>query len=377
MTAPPPDAGVAVRVPGLLREQVVPERRPVEPPSGVCALLGRTVGGPRYEPVGLRRPGEFGTVFGGAPDGGALAAAVEGFFACGGGSCCVVRVDPEADPDWLSRGLAALATRDDVDLVALPDLAAAPATRRLDLQRALLDDCARAGTRFAVLDALPGATADDVLAQRSALNSRFGALYFPWLRLADGTVVPPSGHVAGLYAASDVARGVGAAPANQEVVGVTDLVPPPTSAELADLTAAGVNPLRALPGRGIRVWGARTLAGADEGEWGAVGVSRLFLSLTRWLAVNGAALAFEPNDLPLWIRVRRQLSERLWQMWRDGSLTGATPDAAFYVRCDAETNPVEVRDAGLVVTEIGLAPSVPAEFVVVRLVQQDGRTTLA
>ncbi|MGZ4643239.1 MAG: hypothetical protein ACXVX8_14055, partial [Blastococcus sp.] len=144
-----------------------------------------------------------------------------------------------------------------------------------------------------------------------------------------------------------------------------------------DLTAAGVNPLRALPGRGIRVWGARTLAGADEGEWGAVGVSRLFLSLTRWLAVNGAALAFEPNDLPLWIRVRRQLSERLWQMWRDGSLTGATPDAAFYVRCDAETNPVEVRDAGLVVTEIGLAPSVPAEFVVVRLVQQDGRTTLA
>ena len=362
-------------LPGVLRELVLPERPPAELPSGVCALLGTAVRGPRYEAVALRRADEFAAVFGPPPDGGYLAAAVEGFFGCGGATCVVVRVEP-ADPDWLTRGLAALERSDEVDLIAVPDLAAAVPARRLELQRALLESCERTGTRFAVLDALPGADAADAIAQRGGLSSRFGALYFPWVRLADGRVVPPSGHVAGAYAASDAGRGIGAAPANLELPGVLDLVPAPTPAELAALGAAGVDPLRSLPGRGIRVWGARTLAGADDQEWTAIGVSRLFVYLARWLAANAPAFAFEPDDLSLWIRIRRQLTERLRQLWRDGALTGTSPEEAFYVRCDATTNPPEVRDAGLVVTEVGLAPSVPAEYVVVRLVQQDGRTTV-
>jgi phage tail sheath protein FI len=340
----------------------------------VCALIGVAGGGRFYTPVGLRRADEWGTAFGSAVAGAHLAAAVAGFFACGGSTCYAVRVDP-ADGDWLDRALAALAPLEDVDLVAVPDLAAAPAARRLDLQRAVLDHCARIGTRFAVLDAAPGATAAETIAARAELTGRFGALYFPWVRLADGSVVPPSGHVAGLYAAGDADRGVGAAPANRELAGVYDLVPPPTPAELADLSTAGVNPLRALPGRGLRVWGARTLAGPEEPEWTAIGVVRLFLSVTRWLVASGMALTFEPNDLPLWVRVRRQLTERLWQLWRQGDLAGATPDAAFYVKCDAETNPPEVRAAGLLVTEIGLAPTVPAEFIVVRLVQRGADVT--
>ena len=136
-----------------------------------------------------------------------------------------------------------------------------------------------------------------------------------------------------------------------------------------------VNPLRALPARGIRVWGARTLAGPEAPEWSSVGVVRLFVTVARWLDGIGAGFAFAPNDLALWVRIRRELSERLRQVWRTGGLAGSSPDAAFYVKCDAETNPPEVRDAGMVVTEIGLAPTVPAEFVVVRLVHQDGRTS--
>ena len=119
------------------------------------------------------------------------------------------------------------------------------------------------------------------------------------------------------------------------------------------------------------------LAGPGDPAWSPVGVCRLFLSLTRWLRSTGEGFVFEPDDVQTWVRVRRELSERLWRLWRQGTLAGATPEEAFYVTCDAETNPPAVRDAGLVVTEIGLAPSVPAEFVVVRLVQQDGRTTLA
>jgi uncharacterized protein len=372
--SPVPPAGA--RTPGILREQALPVRRPAEPPTGVCALLGVAGDGPLYQPVALRRADDFRAAFGPPPHRGFLAPAVEGFFACGGATCYAVGVDPQ-HADWPARGLAALASLDDADLVAVPDLAVLPAARRLAEQRAVLEHCARVGTRFAVLDGFPGGSAADVLAQRGGLRSRFGALYFPWIRLADGRVVPPSGHVAGLLAASDAGRGVGAAPANQELAGVCDLVPPLTAAELDELSAAGVNPLRSLPGRGIRIWGDRSLAGPQEQDWTAIGVCRLFLSVARWLAATGVALTFEPNDLPLWVRVRRQLSERLWELWRQGALAGQSPEAAFYVKCDAETNQREVREAGLVVTEIGLAPTVPAEFVVVRLVQQDGRTTLA
>jgi hypothetical protein len=362
------------RVPGIVREDVPPERFPGQS-SGVCALLGVTAAGPLYTPVALRRADQWATVFGPAVPGTNLAPAVQGFFACGGTACYVVRVDP-ADDDWLERGLATLDPLDDADLVAVPDLPAFPAGRRVELQRVVLEHCERAGTRFAVLDAAPQATAAETITARAGLSSRFGALYFPWVRLADGSIVPPCGHVAGVYAAGDADRGVGSAPANRELAGVFDLVPSPTPAELADLADAGVNALRSLPGRGLRVWGARTLAGADQPEWTAIGVSRLFLSVARWLVANGPALAFEPDDLALWVRVRRQLTERLWQLWRRGDLAGATPDAAFYVTCDAVTNPPQVRDAGLLVTEIGLAPTVPAEFVVVRLVQQGAGVTV-
>ena len=357
-------------VPGIYREEVRPRPPDPDPPTGVCAFLGVADRGPMYQATALERPESYEAVFGA---GGYLDAAVGGFFGTGGRTCHGVRVSV-ADPDWLDRGLAALDAVPDADLLACPDLAAAPAEQRVALQRALLDHCAALGARFALLDSFPGADTAAVVAQRGELEGRFGALYHPWVQLADGRVVPPCGHVAGTYARSDAVNGPSAAPANQELTGVLDLVPP-TAADLAELTAAGVNPLRALPARGIRVWGARTLAGPDTPEWSSVGVSRLFVTVARWLDRIGAEFAFAPNDITLWVRIRRELTERLRQLWRTRGLAGSGPATAFYVKCDAETNPPEVRDAGMVVTEIGLAPPVPAEFVVVRLVHQDGRTS--
>jgi phage tail sheath protein FI len=360
-------------LPGITHEAITPAP-PADLATGVCILIGTAAQGPTYEPTPLHRADAFAPTFGLSTDG-FLGAAVDGFFANGGVACHVVRADL-ADTDWFERSWAAVAAMEDADLVAVPDLALVPPERRSELQAEILDRCASRGDRFAILDA-PHDSVAAAQTARARLSSRFGAMYHPWITRADGRAVPPSGHVAGVYAASDASGGVAAAPANKVLQGALDLSPAPGRDDAALLYADGVNPLRALPGRGLRVWGARTLAGASEPEWTSVGVSRLFITVTRWLTQIGAAFVFIPNDLALWVRVRRELSGRLWQLWRQGGLAGATPDAAFYVKCDAETNPPEVRDAGLMVTEIGLAPTAAAEFIVVRLVQQNGQTAAA
>jgi hypothetical protein len=360
-------------LPGITREAVTPAPA-AELTTGVCILIGAAAQGPTYAPTALHRADAFAPTFGLSTDS-YLGAAVDGFFANGGVACYVVRADL-ADNDWFDRSWAAVSNIEDADLVAAPDLALAPPDRRAQIETKLLESCASRGDRFAILDA-PHDSAAAALVARAGLSNRFGAMYHPWITTADGRAVPPSGHVAGVYASTDAAAGVAAAPANKVLQGALDLSPAPSHDDAAALYADGVNPIRALPGKGIRIWGARTLAGADQPEWTSVGVSRLFITVTRWLAQIGGAFVFIPNDLALWVRVRRELSGRLWRLWRQGGLAGATPDAAFYVKCDAETNPPEVRDAGLMVTEIGLAPTAPAEFIVVRLVQQEGQTAVA
>ena len=360
--------------PGVYREEVLPAGRR-ELRTGVCGLVGGSERGAPCTPAALQRYDAFRAAFGTSASGGYLAQAVEGFFANGGELCYVVRADL-GDPGWLTKGLAALAPVEDVDLVCAPDIMAAAPDRRLALQHELLEHCAATGGRFAILDALPGNSLAGVLAQRGEFGSRFGALYYPWIRTADGRALPPSGHIAGIYARADRQAGFYAAPANQEIAGALDLVPPPGPGDGAALYAAGVNELRALPGRGIRVWGARTLAGPRNAEWADVNVCRLFITVGRWIERAMVTMTFAPNELSLWIRVRRELSDYLWGLWRQGGLMGESPEAAFYVKCDAETNPPEVRAAGLLVTEVGLAPIAPAEFIVARIVQRDGQTAI-
>jgi uncharacterized protein len=344
---------------------------PAELRTGVPIFLGYAQAGPVDDPQALTQWPQFGQTFSGAPAGGYLADAVRGFFENGGDLCYVVRVEDALDAaDALADGLAALASLDAADLVCVPDVAADPA-RAAVLQQQVLDDCQASGSRFAILDAVRGASVTAVLEQRDALNGLNGALYYPWIwTSAKSGCVPPCGHVAGVYTRTDRITGFHKAPANEVLNGVLDLEVRLADADQDQLNPEGVNCLRAFPGRGIRVWGARTVS-ADP-AWRYVNVRRLFLTVSRWVAYSLGDVAWEPHDPALWARISRKLTTYCEDLHRRGALVGRTPQEAFYVKCDAETNPSEVRDAGMVVTEIGLAPTIPAEFIVVRVIHPTG-----
>ena len=392
-------AGSVLQVPGVYR-QSQSERRTPALPTGVPAFVGFVDGaaavpdgapsiGQVYGPVALNGKADF--------PGGALAYlgdAINGFFDNGGGYCYVigVRVGAGLAPASAARlvdALALLAALTDVDLVAIPDAAAlltAASTvdeeQFLQVQRGLLQHCAQATGRVALLDALPGKVAQDLidsqvkklgLASNGAINA---ALYHPWIRSvsSDTRFVPPCGHVAGIIARTDALVGVFRAPANVEILGATDLAADLDTDSLSLLNERGVNCLRAFAARGIRVWGARTLSIAPE--WRFLNVRRLVLTLQRWIDLNMVWAAFEPNVPALWTRIQRELNHYLDGLWRAGALQGDTRDQAFYLRCDAELNPPETRDAGQVVTEIGLAPAVPGEFIIVSVQHRAGTTEL-
>jgi phage tail sheath protein FI len=372
------------QTPGVYRTELFPSAT-VPLRTGVPAFLGLATDGPIDAPELLDLSSQFGERFGASPTAGFLAASVQGFFANGGEVCRVVRLDETVDPvTALQAGLQSVAALDDVDLVCLPDssrlrqpgeLATAvpdPALQRA-LQRTVIDHCESVGTRVAILDSLPNAGQSAVLEQRRALSSANATLYYPWIRIdpdaaAPPVFVPPCGHVAGIYAATDRRVGVHKAPANEVVQGALDLELEVTEDLQAALNPVGVNCLRAFPGRGIRVWGARTLS--TDAAWTYVNVRRLVLTAGRWIAVNLADALFEPNDESLWGRVRRELAAYLTELQRQGALKGATPDEAFFVRCDAETN--AGREPGHVVAEVGLAASLPNEFIVVYVVHEAG-----
>jgi phage tail sheath protein FI len=180
--------------------------------------------------------------------------------------------------------------------------------------------------------------------------------------------------MAGIWARNDATRGVHKAPANEVIRGAITVENNITKNEHDLLNPEGINCIRAFPGRGIRVWGARTLS--SDPAWRYVNVRRLFNYLEKSILVNTDWVVFEPNDQELWSKIRRTIASFLVMEWRQGALFGATPEEAFYVKCDEETNPAEGIDAGQVVCEIGVAPVKPAEFVIFRLAQLQGGTSL-
>jgi len=205
------------------------------------------------------------------------------------------------------------------------------------------------------------------------------AVYYPWIEVADLTgsngrtrMIPPSGYMAGIYARVDDERGVHKAPANEIVRGALGLEVIITKGEHDLLNPIGVNAIRTFPGRGIRVFGARTLS--SDPSWRYINVRRLFSMIEESIERSTQWVVFEPNDVMLWSRVTRDVTAFLRLVWRSGALFGASPDQAFYVKCDEETNPPEVRDVGQMIVEIGLAPVKPAEFVIFRVSQWSGDT---
>lgn len=300
-----------------------------------------------------------------------LAHAVRGFFE-NGGHWCYVAVLKDRSYATLAAGLDAIDHLNSADLVCVPDLSGNK-EEVVQQQQMVIDHCEEMGNRFAILDSQPGDSLEDIVKHRSAICGRNGALYYPWIRVhgfagaAGLETVPPCGHIAGVINRTDHARGVHKAPANELLTSVVDLESHLTNRDQDTLNPRGVNCLRALPGRGIRIWGARTLS--SQTDWMYVNVRRLFLTAARWMDWNLIEMTFEPNDARLWARIERRLTEYFADQFKMGALKGASLKEAFYVKCDAETNPPELRDSGQVVTEIGLAPAVPFEFVVVRLIR--------
>ena len=317
------------------------------------------------------------------PEDSYLKTAVIGFFINGGTLCYVACADSNrAHQEELEKAIKALAPLTDIDLVAIPDAMMLPKEAVIDLQRSLILHCTDQGDRFALLDSYGDMTS--VKDQRAKIaenqTGANAAIYYPWIEVSssnDGSLklVPPCGHIAGIFARSDRARGVFKAPANEEIRDAVNLEVLIENSVQGELNSQGINCLRALPGRGLRVWGARTLS--SDSNWHYINVRRLFITIKRWIDLNMVWAAFEPNTPQLWVRIQRELSTYLTQLWRAGALKGETPEQAFYVKCDAETNPPENRERGKVFTEIGFAPSSPAEFIFVRITHRANTTKLS
>ncbi len=282
-------------------------------------------------------------------------------------------------------GVSGLTIAEDVTMVLVPDLhtaAMAGGTFKPDLfegvQKAVIAHCENERNRMAILDTPRGLSPSDALEWRDRLgDTKFSTLYYPWLKVDNPAatngnktiLVPPSGHMAGIWARTDNTRGVWKAPANESVLGVLNVETQITTGEQETLNPEGVNAIRSFGSRGLKVWGARTLSSTDP-SWKYINVRRLFNMVESTIMEGTQWVVFEPNDQALWQRVSRTVNAFLLGLWRDGALFGATPEEAFMVKCDRETNTEESINEGKLIVEVGIAPVKPAEFVIFRMSQK-------
>lgn len=338
-----------------------------------------------------------------------LSHAVYGFFLNGGSRCYIVNVgadEPVKSEDKTVNsqlrpitsgasggapiGLDVLEQIDEVAIVA------APGYTSKEVYTAVRDHCDKMKDRVGILDG-PEDMNDEAMKQLSGETvkkptwarpdaSERGqlALYVPWIEVSNPSggslnneepntiLVPPSGYIAGVWARSDATRGVHKAPANEIVRGVLGLAKQVTHEEQGLLNQTGVNVIRFFPNEGFLIWGARTLS--NDPAFRYLNVRRLFNMIEESIAESTRWIVFEPNDRPLWQSIRRDVTGFLMGFWREGALMGRTPEEAFFVKCDEETNPIESIREGKVIIEIGLAPVRPAEFVIFRISQYEAGT---
>jgi hypothetical protein len=322
-------------------------------------------------------------------------AGVNGFYENGGGKAYVYLMGV-GDLDCSIRenqadklGLYAFDDCDDMALHVAPGL-------NFNQQREMLEHCETRKDRFAILDGPPVSMGDMDI---PASDKGYGAMYVPWVRITKPSwytgeaqnlaipspvrrklmkagknelYAPPSGHVSGLFSRVDGERGVHKAPANEILMGITGLTQNINRIEQGQYNDRGINVIRIFKDRGIRVWGARTLATKSDPSWKYVNVRRLFIMIEQSILGGMQWAVFEPNDKFLWSKLTRDVRAYLLRVWRSGALFGNTPEEAFYVKCDAETNPRFLIDAGQVNVQVGICPVKPAEFVVFSIGQWDG-----
>lgn len=347
--------------PGIYVEEIGIQPKPIEGVStSNAAFLGETQ-------IGVTAPTlvtswlEFQTLFGGYLGADKyLPYAVEGFFLNGGKRCYICKV---ANSDYASA-LAKLEAIEEVSIVYSPNAQAVAG-----LAEALINHCERLRSRFAIIDSLKGQDSSSLTKPRESL---FAALYYPWIYVKQTGVgpmclVPPGGHVAGIYVRTDIEKGVHTAPSNQIVNGVVDLELTMKSHQQDSLIQQGINCIRKFEGRGIRVWGARTLS--SDPEWKYVNVRRLMIYLEQSIKKGTAWVTFEPNNAVTWVKVKAQTENFLTQTWEGGMLMGTSAKEAFFVHCDQTTMSQNDLDNGRLNILIGLAVTKPAEFMILRITQ--------
>lgn len=376
--------------PGVYIEEVDRGTKPIETVgTSTVGFLGECNVGPVNEPVLCTNWSQYTKTFGDFANSEYLAHAVYGFFNNGGGRCFVLNVGnweeiskakDKDKPKFASKaalyigsdngpgtrtGLKAFEEVDEINIVC------APGQTDPAIQDAILSHCENMRYRFAVLDAPEVIEKGGVDKVPKPRDSKFGAYYFPWIEIYDplkGNIYqPPSGYMCGIYARVDGERGVHKAPANEIVRGALGLRYNITKGEQDILNPKGINCIRSFKNRGIRVWGARTIS--SDASWRYINVRRLFNMVEESIERGTQWVVFEPNDHKLWKRVTRDITAFLMRIWRTGALFGETPEQSFFVKCDAETNPPEVIDAGQMICEIGMCPVKPAEFVIFRIGQ--------
>ena len=392
--------------PGVYVEEVDRGSKPIEAVgTNTVGFLGESMMGPVNQAVLVTNWTQYVKTFGDFTQSTFISHAVYGFFNNGGSRCYVVNVGAPANLDLSPADTKAAAEKaaavkadgspttgtkvdndaryigkdngpgartglkcfeeiDEISLVAAPGVISAA------VQDALLTHCENRKDRFAILDS-PETVQGGVDKLPRPRDSKYGAYYFPWIQVYDperGNVyIPPSGHVAGVYERTDNERGVHKAPANEIMRGALGLRYQISRGEQDILNPRGINCIRLMQGNGIRIWGARTLS--SDPSWRYINVRRLFIMVETSIERATQWVVFEPNDFRLWKRVTRTIASFLTLVWRQGALMGETPEKAFFVKCDEETNPPEVIDVGQLIVEVGLAPVKPAEFVIFRIGQ--------
>ncbi len=277
----------------------------------------------------------------------------------------------DTDPEN-KTGLLALGDVDEISILCCPDeFYLGP--KDTSISKALVTQCEGLKYRFAILQApLVAGTPDK---NDPSVPSKYAAYYYPWLRVINpimGTplLVPPGGHVAGIYARSDTTRGVHKDPANEVIRGIDALQLQINNQQQAILNPKGVDILRYFKGSGNLVWGGRTTS--PDPDWKYINVRRLFIFVEKSIDRGTQWVVFEPNDEPLWARVRRSVSDFLRRLWMDGMLQGRAAEQAYFVRCDRTTMTQADIDNGKLIVLVGIAPVKPAEFVIFRIGQWTG-----
>lgn len=348
--------------------------------NSVTTFIGQSRLGPINKAVKIRSFREFISIFGTSADSEYLAHAVGGFFQNGGRICYVANIGFDrglrTERNFINvlRGNAHSRKKTGImlfDKIKEISIVCAPGITNPNDQNIIVKHCEKIGDRFVILDAQRDVIAG-VGKLKKPLVSPNAAVYFPWLKVYDSQknkfiYVPPSGHVAGIYARVDAQRGIHKAPAGNlfPLKGVKGLEYNLDQEEINILTSLSINPIRSFPGSGFLIWGARTLS--NNPQWKYVNIRRFFLyqkknitELTKWAV-------YEPNNTVLWNKLQAIVSEYLLQSWKSGALLGSKPAEGFFVKCDSSTNTPDMIQAGLVQILVGIALLKPAEFIIFKI----------